>query len=273
MSASARCLRKIGERDRIAAEAARQRLRVFERAVGDDQAPHARFGEMPRGELDRLAGADQQHAGLAEIGEHALGEPHRGERDRHRIGADARVRAHALGDRKGLLEQAFERRAQRLRVARERVGVLDLAEDLRLAQHHRFEPGRDAEQMAHGIGVRVQVKELVEALAGQLMMVLQPVGRRRLVAALDRAIELGAVAGRKDRGFAHARLGRELGQRRGGVLRRERDALAKRERRGQVVQSDGDQRHVVRVLRPWARYAANGGKRELDRRTVIEAIG
>ena len=112
MSASARCLRQVGERDRVAAEAARERLRVFERAVGDDQAPHARFGEMARGELDRLAGADQQHAGLAEIGEHALGEAHGRERDRDRIRADARIRAHALGDRERVLEQAFERRAQ-----------------------------------------------------------------------------------------------------------------------------------------------------------------
>ena len=67
-----------------------------------------------------------------------------------------------------------------LRVARERVGVLDLAEDLRLAEHHRFEAGRDAEQMPHGVGVGVQIKELAEPLAGQLVMTLQPVGRRRL---------------------------------------------------------------------------------------------
>ena len=75
------------------------------------------------------------------------------------------------------------------------------------------------------------------------MMLLQPVSRRGLVAALDIAVQLGAVAGRQDRRFVHAGLGGQRGQRRGGVPGRKRDALAKLDRRRQMVESDRDQRH------------------------------
>ncbi len=84
--------------------------------------------------------------------------------------ADAGIRAHALGHRKGVLQQTLHRRAQHLCVARLLVGVLHLAEDLRLAQHHRVQPGGDAEHMANGRVFVVAIQELVELARRQLMV-------------------------------------------------------------------------------------------------------
>ena len=42
--------------------------------------------------------------------------------------------------------------------ARRDPGLLHLAEDLRLAEHQRIQPGGDAEQVPHGVGVVVPVQ-------------------------------------------------------------------------------------------------------------------
>ena len=51
-------------------------------------------------------------------------------------------------------------------VARVAPGLLHLAEDLRLAQHQRVQPGGDAEQVAHGVGVVVPVQVGMQVVAG-----------------------------------------------------------------------------------------------------------
>src|SRR3546814_2700941 len=48
--------------------------------------------------------------------------------------------------------------AKRAGLARRGPGMLDLAEDLRLAQHQRVEPGRDPEQVPHRVAVPVVVE-------------------------------------------------------------------------------------------------------------------
>jgi hypothetical protein len=80
---------------------------------------------------------------------------------------------------------------------------LDLPEYLRLAEHHRIQAAGDAQQVANaftiGVGVQVRRKQLrLDAVEAA-----QPVAQLGLVAAcLERAIELGAVAGRQDHGLA-----------------------------------------------------------------------
>src|SRR5476651_2070122 len=63
--------------------------------------------------------------------------------------ADLGGAAHFLGDREAALEQLVQIGAQAARLVGGADGVLDLAEDLRLAQHHRVQPGGDAEGVAH----------------------------------------------------------------------------------------------------------------------------
>ena len=99
-------------------------------------------------QFDHLAGADEQHADLAQVLEQLRRQPHRGGGHADRMGADLGRGAHLLGDRERALEQLVQRRAQRAGLVGLAHGLLHLAQDLRLAQHHRIEPGGDAEGVA-----------------------------------------------------------------------------------------------------------------------------
>jgi len=150
---------EILQRQRDATEAMRELLRVFERAVGNEDPLGLGIDQVARGKLDGFASADQQHGRLIEPREHLLRKSYRRVRDRHRMRADAGIGAHPFGDRETMLEQPVEPGLERMRAARGLPGMLDLAEDLRLAEDERIEPGRDPEQMAHRsrIGVAVEV--------------------------------------------------------------------------------------------------------------------
>src|SRR6185437_15095984 len=119
--------------------------------------------------------------------------------------------------------------------ARSLIGIFHLAEDLRLAQHHRIEPGRDAKQMAYRGLILVQIEELREPAAGrslrtETMMFEEPALRNALRARVHVDVQLGAVAGRENEGLVDAGLAREVVQ---GLWRRfgrERDLLAQIDR-------------------------------------------
>jgi len=244
-------LRKVGQRDRVAAVAAGEVLRGLQRAVRHDQPARLLVGEVARGQLDGVAGADQQYAGLAQVGEHLLGEAHRGERHRHGVCADAGFGAHPLGHREGVLQQAVQRRLQRVRLARKLVGILHLAEDLRLAQHHRIQPGGDAEQVARRVLLVVAVQELVQLAGSQTMVAAQPRQRQLLGAGGHAHVQLGAVAGGQDHRLLHAGFLLQFVQGGGGGFGVERHLFAQGDRRGEVVEPEGDQRHGVANLPAW----------------------
>src|SRR5690606_37909060 len=101
----------------------------------------------------------------------------------HRAVADAGFGARALGGDEGALEQAVELRAQRAGAARGGPGMLDLAEDLRLAQYQRVQAGRDPEQVPHRVAVAVAIEVGVQGLprtgpVTRARMRGQPVGER-----------------------------------------------------------------------------------------------
>ena len=131
-------------------------------------------------------------------------------------------------------EPAGFRRAHRL---------LHLAEDLRLAQHHRVEAAGDAERVRHRLA-----RAAACTCTGRARRSGRPWNRssqratRRGIAAAE--IDLGAVAGRQDRRFLHpcAAAG-QVAQRVGQRVRRERDLLAHLERRGRVVEAERVERH------------------------------
>jgi hypothetical protein len=80
---------------------------------------------------------------------------------------------HALGDRECRLEQAIEQRPGRAGVLCRAVGILELAEDLRLAEHHRVESRRDRERMRHGRAVP-QVIEGRRDAGAEVVVALEP---------------------------------------------------------------------------------------------------
>ena len=140
------------------------------------------------------------------------------------------------------------------RLGRVTVRQLELAEDLRLADHHRVETGADAEQMAH----RVAALEAIER-AGEQRGVDLAVGGEKATDFVDsagwvlgHADDLDAVASRNQRG---------LGQRRRPILeppeRRDDFAvaigqpLADRDR-GRAMVDAGDKKLFVHPVRKCA---------------------
>ena len=197
---------------------------------------------MARGEFDGFAGADQQHGRIRQSREGFLREPHGRRGDGHRVGADARVGARALGGGEGVLEQPVQVRAQRAGGARRRPGFLHLAEDLRFAEHQRVQPGRHAEQMANCVRVLVSVQIGVQ-VAG-VGMGGEPVGQR-VALVVGQRVQLGAVAGGEQRDFADRRHRAQLSERARHRIGAERNAFAQADRCGLVVDAENDEAHEV----------------------------
>ncbi len=174
--------------------------------------------------------------------EHAPREADAGGGDRDRARADRGLGAHPLGDGEGGLEQAVQQRTGRARLLRRAVRVLELSEDLRLAEDQRVEPGGDRERVTHGVrpldAVQAVREHPVAAGLGD-----QP-GGERLGAGAD-AVEFGAVAGRDDQALGKSGQRAERSERARQPLGIEHDALAHFDRRGAVVQSEDEEGHAA----------------------------
>jgi hypothetical protein len=131
-----------------AAEAGGQALAALQRAVGHRHRLGRTRREVRGHQFDHLAGADEEHLHLGQVLEQLRRQPHRGRGHADAVRADLGGRAHFLGHRKGALEQLVQRGAQRAGFVGHAHGLLHLAQDLRLAEHHRIEPGRHPEGVA-----------------------------------------------------------------------------------------------------------------------------
>ena len=106
---------------------------------------------------------------------------------------------HPLADAQRLLRQLVQRPPDRARGVRGGVGGAQLAEDLRLADHHRVEPGGDGEQVLHGRTRVVHVEVLGELGQRQRGVPAQHGGDvgEAAVEGVDDRVDLDAVAGRQ----------------------------------------------------------------------------
>jgi hypothetical protein len=134
-----------------------------------------------------------------------------------------------------------QNRAQRTGGLRGARRILHLPEDLRLAQHHRVQARGDAEGMAHGLFARQRVEVALQLVALHAVVLRQPVGDL-FRGPLRREVELGPVARRQDRRFG-GEPALDLGERLAQPLDMEHHALAHRERRGMVIQTEREKRH------------------------------
>ena len=95
--------------------------------------------------------------------------------------------------------------ADAARLGRLRVRELELAEDLRLADHHRIEARTDAKQMADGVAAVEMVERVGERVAIDFAIGGEKferfVGGARRVG--GHADHLDAIAGRNQRGLGH----------------------------------------------------------------------
>jgi hypothetical protein len=200
-----------------------------------------------------ISSADEEDVDLAQVLEQLGRQPHR--RGRHADGmrADLGGGADFLGHRERALEQLVQRAAQRAGLVGLAHGFLHLAEDLGLAQHHGIEARRHAEGVARGLAVLADVGVGRELAAADPALLGQPVerGPRDLggLARVGRHVELGAVAGGHQGRLGHGALQplAETAQRQGQLLGREREPAAQIQRRGRVVQSEGDDAHEMIV--------------------------
>ena len=152
--------------------------------------------------LAHFAGADHQHVLVVESLEDLAGEI----ADRHAGNADAPLvqrgfGGHALGHADRGLKDAVRQRAGALAVLGQLVGLLDLRQDLRLADHHAVETGRHGEQVPHGVFAR-PLEQVVEDFVHRQPVKVGHELRDFLVA----GTRLGVFGGRVD---LHAVAGRE----------------------------------------------------------------
>ena len=87
--------------------------------------------------------------------------------------ADLGLGADALGDGEGALQERLERGGDGADLAGDGVGLLDLAEDLRLADDHGVERGGDAEEMADGLALAELVEVRLDGLGGDGEVLVQ----------------------------------------------------------------------------------------------------
>lgn len=128
--------------------------------VGDEQV-FDRATERLGSERPHLARADDQSRGVGERS-FLVGEPCGGAAERDHALVDGGLGACALADVDGLLDAFLEHRADPADRAGVRVGVLQLAEDLVLAEHERFQSAGNPHEVAEAL----LVAELADDFVG-----------------------------------------------------------------------------------------------------------
>ena len=106
---------------------------------------------MFRRQFAHLAGADDHHRVAIQRAENLARQFHRRIADRDGHLPDAGLRANAFGDAECARENLFEQTADRAFALGHGVSALELAEHLRLADHHRIKAGGDAKHMLNRI--------------------------------------------------------------------------------------------------------------------------
>ncbi len=126
------------------------------------------------------------------------------------------------------------------------VGLFQLAENLRLAQHQRIQPAGHTQQVAHDILLLVGVEPVahVGIVAGAFSF--QPVDDDIRRGGVDVAVDFGAIAGRQDDGFFDRRERGDAGQRVIELAGAEGQFLADRDGCGLVIYAEREKRHVER---------------------------
>jgi len=220
-------------------------------AIGDEDGGCALLDEMTRGQFGHLARADDEDGLAAQAAEDLAGEVDGDGCDGDGGAADLGLGADALGDREGALEERFERGGDGSDLTRDGVGLLDLAEDLRLSDDHGIERAGDAEEMADGLAMAELVEVRLEGGGGDSKVLVQEAedvwGIAIAGVVLD-GEELDAVACGEDESFADAGL---LGEGARGVCEAgggNGEALTQLDGRGGVVDAKQDERALVGAL-------------------------
>ncbi len=157
--------------------------------IRDEERGGAVLDEVAHGELGHLAGADDEDLLALEAAEDLAREVDGNGGDGDAGGADAGLGADPFGDVEGALQQWVERGGDGADLASYAPGLLDLAEDLGLADDERIERTGDAEEVADGLALAVLVDVWLNGGGGDVQEVVEEgehavVGRVKLVTPL-----------------------------------------------------------------------------------------
>ena len=235
--------RQLVEAHRFASEALGQADSPVVSPIGDEHRRDPAGGEGPGDQLRCLAGADHQHPAAGQVAEGALGELDRDGGDRHALLAHPGLLPGAATGGERSAEEPVEDRAGGPLDQRQLVGALHLPLDLRLADDHRVEACGDPEEVADRLTAtsRVEVADQLGRPDVRLAGEHPERHRLRLDRVGDDQVELGPVAGRDRRRFAHLLGGRQLGEGADGPPLGQGEALAQLERRGLVGDAEGEE--------------------------------
>ena len=123
---------------------------------------HALTLQVLQGQFGHLAGAHQQDGLAGQLAEDLPGQADRGIADADGVVADAGFAAHPFGHGEGLVQQAVQNGAGGLVLGGLPVGLLDLPQDLGLAQDHGIEAGGYPEEVLHRLRTLVDVQGLLQ---------------------------------------------------------------------------------------------------------------
>ena len=99
-----------------------------------------------------------------------------------------------FGDREGMVEQSRQPLADGIRLFCFPERVLQLSEDLRLAEDHRVQAAGDAEKMLYRV-VAVQREQGAGGVLIERLVRLEPAAQRRSAVCRRFSVDLSAVAG------------------------------------------------------------------------------
>jgi hypothetical protein len=232
---------ELPEPDRVGLEFRRQLLGSSQGTIGDDQAFDARTHEMACGQGVHVAGAHHEGGVGAQVRIHAPRQTDGRGGDRHRILTDASLRSHAFGRGKGGLEQFIERGAGTAGFLRHAVRILQLTQNLRLAEHHGIESRGDVEGVLDGLlfPVNVQAGSEVQSIA---VMPFEPIRQVRAARGAG-PVHFGAVASGQDHDLRDPSFLPQRAQGGEQSLLAERDLFAQRDRCGLVIEAEDTEWH------------------------------
>ena len=126
--------------------------------------------------------------------------------------------------------------------ARHGEGLFDLAQNLRLAHHHRIQAGGHAEQMPHRLLIAMLVEVRSQQRRVQAKVPLQKTSQAGSIR-LHRGQNLDPITSGDDHAFGHSGHGGQGARGLRQIVARDGDPLAHLNGRGLVVDADEDQAH------------------------------
>ena len=151
---------KIRQWHALATEGVDQGLRPVWVAVGHRDGQGRLGGEMRHAQLDHFPCTDKEDMHLTEVFKQASRQPNGGCSHADGMGPDLGLAAHLLGNGERALKELVQRRSQRSRFVGHSHGILELTQDLRLAEDHGVQPTGDPK----GVPRRVIAGEAVGVL-------------------------------------------------------------------------------------------------------------